>query len=381
MNQRDALRRVLTSLHDATLDDALWPATSNLIDEACGATGSSIIVSEGAGSDANILFARNYHRGHRRADLERDYFQNYFAHDERIPRLRRLSYNRLVHVSNLYSAEELQTSPTYNEALPRMGTQNGLNVRLRGPHDSRVIWAIADPVGTNWRSGQIRMVRRLLPHIRQFVGFRQALASAEAKGSSFVSLLDSARVGVIHLDRRGRILAASDRARADLGQGNGLWDRGGFLHAWLPADDTRLKRLVARALLAPGGQAAGGSMLIRHPSGLRGLMVHIHPATVRQMDFGALEVGALVLIADLDRASGIDADVVAPVLGLTPAESRVAVLLAEGKTVHDIAVASGRAESSVRSHLKRIHRKLGISRRADLVHLVRSAGEFSVSRR
>ena len=71
----------------------------------------------------------------------------------------------------------------------------------------------------------------------------------------------------------------------------------------------------------------------------------------------------------------LDAGLVGSVLGLTTAESRVAVLLAEGRTVPDIAAVSERAESSIRTHLKRIHRKLGVSRRADLVRLVLSVPE------
>ena len=37
---RDAFRHILT-LHDAMLDDARWPATTAMLDEACGLTGNS----------------------------------------------------------------------------------------------------------------------------------------------------------------------------------------------------------------------------------------------------------------------------------------------------------------------------------------------------
>ena len=36
MNPLDAFDRILASLHQAALDDAHWPATAALIDEACG---------------------------------------------------------------------------------------------------------------------------------------------------------------------------------------------------------------------------------------------------------------------------------------------------------------------------------------------------------
>ena len=61
---------------------------------------------------------------------------------------------------------------------------------------------------------------------------------------------------------------------------------------------------------------------------------------------------------------------VAESLGLTPAESRVAVALAEGKTVRDIAEATGRTKHTVRWLFRQIYRKLGISTQAQLVRLV-----------
>ena len=59
-------------------------------------------------------------------------------------------------------------------------------------------------------------------------------------------------------------------------------------------------------------------------------------------------------------------------LGLTGMESRVAVLLAEGMSVRQIAAATGRKESTIRSHVKHIFVKHGLSRQAELVR--RSGG-------
>ena len=36
MSGHDAFERILTSLHEAMLDDVHWPTTTALIDEACG---------------------------------------------------------------------------------------------------------------------------------------------------------------------------------------------------------------------------------------------------------------------------------------------------------------------------------------------------------
>lgn len=81
-------------------------------------------------------------------------------------------------------------------------------------------------------------------------------------------------------------------------------------------------------------------------------------------------MAALALIVDPAVRPSIDAESVASILGLTPAESRVASALAEGAAVRDIATATQRKESSVRWLVKNIHAKLGISRNADLVRMV-----------
>ena len=75
-------------------------------------------------------------------------------------------------------------------------------------------------------------------------------------------------------------------------------DQSGFLRAWLPADDASLKQLLARALPTLYVEAVSGSMMIRRSPGLPRLALHVNPVTVRQMDFGARSVGALVLIVD-----------------------------------------------------------------------------------
>ena len=88
----------------------------------------------------------------------------------------------------------------------------------------------------------------LLPHIRQFVSVRQALVRAEARHTTVTALLDNHRIGVVHLDRRGRIMEANGRARDILRRGDGVSDRGGALRARVSADRFRLEQLVGDAL-------------------------------------------------------------------------------------------------------------------------------------
>lgn len=235
MSDQDAFDRILASLHAAMLDDTHWPATSALIDEACGIQGSALVVSGGPKDDIRVLFAQAYYRGQYREDWVHEYLGTYHPIDERVPRIRQLPDSRVVHITDLYTAAELKTSPTYNEAMLRFNAQDGLNVRLDGPEGSNIIWAIADPVTPEgWTAPQLTLLSGVLPHLRQFVRIRQALAKAEARGASMIELLENPRMGIISLDQRGRIVSVNDRARTILRHGDGLSDRDGELCADRP---------------------------------------------------------------------------------------------------------------------------------------------------
>ena len=66
----------------------------------------------------------------------------------------------------------------------------------------------------------------------------------------------------------------------------------------------------------------------------------------------------------------------ATTLDLTPAETQVAVWLAEGKRVRDMAKAMGHTDAAIYWHLQRIYQKHSLSRQADLVRLVLSLAEL-----
>jgi len=96
----------------------------------------------------------------------------------------------------------------------------------------------------------------------------------------------------------------------------------------------------------------------------------VMPVTSQVADDCTRRVAALVLIVEPVNRTPIEPELVEKLLGLTPAEARVAVLLAEGRTLRQIASATGRKYSTVRTHLKHLFAKLGASRQFEVVQAV-----------
>ena len=377
MSQRDAFERVVASLHETTLDDGLWDQTSGLIDEACRSMGNQLVFRDNSAKSTGVLFARFCLRGQRHKEAEIEYYSRFFAVDEHVPRLWRLPDSRIVHVTDLFSEEELKSSPTYNEGMARSHAQNALKVRLDGPENSRIFWSVGDPVDADgWSSAQTGMIARLLPHLRHFLRVRHALGQAEALGHSLGALRENNRVGIIELDRGGRIGAANDLALALLRQGDGLFDEGGLLRARVREDNDALQRLVARAIPPYPVQSSGGSMTVARQYGMPPLALHVSPVEPPESDFRPQRVAAFVLIVDPQRKTLVDPGLVAATLGLTPTESEVAVMLAGGLTVQEIALASGRGRNTIRWHVRQICGKLGVPRQLDVARMVLSLADL-----
>ena len=276
-------------------------------------------------------------------------------------------------MTDLFTAEERKTSLAWNEAMAVSHFQDSVQIRLNDQGHSDIFWSLADPVDARgWSAARTGMIARLLPHVRQFLRVRHALVQSEALGLSLQGLLGNERAGIVQLDRNARIVAANDLAVEYLRAGDGLFDTEGRLCAAVPQDHDRLWKLMLRAIPPFSVPAAGGSMTVKRAKGLLPLAVHVNPVQHPETDFRSEGVAALVIIVDALRPLHIDPRLVAAALDLTPAESEVAVMLAQGMDVRDIASATGRRESTIRSHIKRVFAKHGLSRQVDLVRLVLS---------
>ena len=371
MGQQALFERVVKLLQEAAFDDKRWPVVSRLMDELCEVKGNLLVMGDGdATENVNIYLANFCFRGQRHPELEREYFDVYHGVDERLPRLRRLRDGLLVTEQSLFSDEEKRTSAVYR-FLDDNNKKHGLLARIDALDGARIVWGLGDPVkGTDWSNDQIKKAEMLVPHIRQFGLLRQALADAGAQRAGMSRLLDSLNVGVIWLDRNGRVAAANDRALGYLRDQDGLSEKDGRLCATTPEEDERFRNILGQAVPRSGSPGVGRSMVISRTASMFPLVLHLSPIHEKGMDMPGSRLGALALVVEPSGQTAIDPRLIMELLGLTRAESEVVALLAHGLPARAIAERTGRSLGTVQWHTKRIFAKLGISRQFELVQLV-----------
>ena len=374
MASEDLFECVLEKLYKAALADVEWVSVAPMISDLIRSNGHSLtFVESGPEVEYEICLSEFFVGTERRNDLQQQYFHDYHWRDEAIPRLHGLGDGELVPKSRLYTDQEKKSSAAYNEFRRVHKTQDGLFMGLEAGNGLTVVVSFGNPTGREgWGHDQIRAIERLAPHIRQVARVRRAMVGADALGASLAELLENRRSGFMQLDRRGRILEANDLARDILLKRDGLCEENGVLAARIEDEDARLKRLLARALPPYGAHGSGGWMKITRGKAGAPLVLEVHPVARIGAEYRASAFGALALVIDPAAPPRVDPDVAAEVLGLTRTEGRVAVALAAGRTIADIAAMRGCTESTVRMHLKRVYRKQGIHKQTELVRRVLS---------
>ena len=78
----------------------------------------------------------------------------------------------------------------------------------------------------------------------------------------------------------------------------------------------------------------------------------------------------MIFITDPEAQSEAPAEVLQSLYGLTPAEAKLAALLAQGKSLTEAATELHVTQNTARTHLKHIFQKTGVNRQSELVKLI-----------
>lgn len=219
---------------------------------------------------------------------------------------------------------------------------------------------------------EVDLLTMLIPHFQQWYVLTQQLNVARKMNAVLADALDNLNFALLMVDVELGIVKCNRRAETILTQGDGLCRGQGSLRCSSSSDTEALLRLVSNACsdaVYKGQQRSGGATRITRPSGKEPFAVHVSPLGVATQDPGDSHC-ALVLIFDPGRTATAPEEVIQVLLGLTPAESHVALGLFHGKGVKDLAGQTSVTENTMRTHIRRILDKTDTNRQSELVSLL-----------
>lgn len=357
--------RVMDRFYEAAGLPELWPAALDELAQACG----------GGGAVINSTLVRDGHpvcSASLAEVVHRHVTEDWQARNTRLLRGIRLfkrGHRGLITENHLFTPEEWRADPLLNElALPSGYCSFGGMILARAGDDLLPVSVELRTTSGAYSEGDIAAINRLLARLQPAgaLALRVGILAAAAVAQSL------ARPGeaIVLVNANGKILheaPAIDPAFADV-----VRSRAGRLACLDPAEDAALQAAIARAVArAPVAERTPGRITLKGPGGTRAVTATIVPLRGAVQDVYLL-ARAIVILADreaLRPRNGVTA-LLERQLGLTSAESRLALRLVDGQSLREIADAEHVTFETVRSRLKSVLAKTGTNRQAQLVILV-----------
>lgn len=239
------------------------------------------------------------------------------------------------------------------------------------------------PKGEAFDEDERQFLLALVPHLQRAFQLHSRIQGLETKGNSATEILDHFDQGVILLDARGQVLFINQVANTLFAGENGLRLSPRGLTVAVASENKRLNTLIQGALVTGSGKGlhAGGAMTISRGSLRRPLQALVTPLRTKTIHLGKQTPVVAIFISDPGGKPVSNAAVFAQLFGLTPAEARLAKLLAAGSALKEASERLGVTQSTLRTQLKSIFAKTNTNRQSQLVRLLLLApGQHARSR-
>ena len=210
----------------------------------------------------------------------------------------------------------------------------------------------------------------MVPHFQTMFQLRGTMIARDRHLDFFNASMAERGVGLVVLDRGGRVQSMNEIASSIFCDNDGLVITGGTLAAADADDNRKLQQEMFSLLNSPILSRPGANVFVRRRAGGRPYRLQIMPLSLRKYYFAGDGVElAIQIFSEPVAEIGVDASL-ATQFGLSPSEVRVAQHLVAGHPVKRVAQMLGNSVNTIRVHRRNLYRKLGVARHYDLVRLL-----------
>jgi DNA-binding CsgD family transcriptional regulator len=355
------LERAARRLSDAALDPSCWPEILQQISDAAGGNGAVLLQSDVRTSDVprtpsvDEMMCRYFADGWHVRDVRAA---------RCVPRL--LSGSRVITDQDIFTRDEMSALDMYNElSIPHGFKWFAAVGFFAGP----ALWGLSIQRTTKsepFAPGEAKLLGTLSDRLTEVATLSTAVGRVAL--ASATRALDHVGWPAVAVNRHGIVLD-SNPAAANVFDDHLYVDRCGRLCARDGPASASLKALFAQMQAARDTEPIAATPIVIRRSGKGPVIVQVLPihGAVRAPFASAR---ALLTFSSIEAKPAPDATLISDLFGLTRAEAEVAALVAQGKSLVEIAARRGNARVTVRNQIKTIFAKTGTHRQAELVALL-----------
>lgn len=366
MNQDE---QIFDLLYEGVTDPDAVEKAIMLCLKRLNASGGNIQVT--SKTDYRPLYFAGYGEGYTQAAITDylDHWQYANAHRDAMRRAYEQQPGKVFLCHEHISEEDFATGAYFQEFFSQIGQRWLIGGLVRDADGIEISIAFSRSQGTShFTSKEAAFISDLMRHVRRATAIALKLGlPVGAPPTSIGSGLAAARIATFLIDKTGKVHWQNEAAHALIDEAVGLSLKDGALHV---ADQAAAKQVRQATLNALDRRLAATPQTIIHIDHPKTpLEIDIVPASMPQSSL----VGSVSLALVMVRRLGLTEEVGAKLRqlhGLTQAESELAVLMAEGIGIDEAAQRRSVSPHTVRTHLRSIFSKTGVSQQTALTALV-----------
>lgn len=244
----------------------------------------------------------------------------------------------------LISKAVLKKTEFYTGWLREQDVLHSLAAVIERTDDRLTFLAVQrSPRRGSFGADEVRFVEPLMTHLRRAFELHRRLGARRARDEALVEVAERSHGGMFIVDRRGRVIFANRAA-------------------------THLGRDTTDAVLATAARGGGVVRRIAQSS----LWVRVTPLRASRTLLGVPGAAYAIFVIAPGRPPVPSMRALRELFGLTTMEASVALALARGASLRQVAADNEVGVVTVRTHLAHLFEKTGTARQAELVRLVLS---------
>lgn len=360
----DEYDRIVSALYDASLDNRRWGEALEMFRVLFQANYVTLILRSPDESDLGMMIAVGLEGGDKVTYLPYGHSMTPFVNPP---------VDKIFTVEDLMTESEWRRMPYYLHWCAPVDVFHVMGADISTPNSGKLRFRIT----RGEAAPKFSMLDRarcdaLLPHLRRALHIHNLLDRSESLGTLYSQAIGRLSVGTLLLDERGKVLEQNLIARELLATNDGLKLVGGRLEASYPRDNRELQQLIRNAFARHSGDplALASAISVSRPSGLVSLGVVVEPVPSQEWAEGKGQPSAVVYIRDATGKSLASNAAAKQLFNLTPAETALAMELANGLSLEEAAEALNIRRNTARAHLRSIFSKTGVRRQTELVRIM-----------
>lgn len=368
LSDAEQLSDLIAAIYDTAFDHSRWPDALERTARFMNATGATFVAHDAARKEGNPVYTYGGD-----AALNERYFADTVKFN---PALVPISLYRepgeVFHLSELVPMDEVHRSRLFKDWMEPSDWGDFTHALVEKSGTRFATFGVAHPLSRSPASEAAKSrLRLLVPHVLRTAEISNTMQLQRVETDSMTAALDALSAAVFLVRAEGDYVYANPSGLRFLAETGLLAEVDGKLR---PTDVTAAK-LMRHALQASGSDLALASQPVGVPLGTHAgenwvaHLVSLRQGSRREAGRRYDAVGAIFIHHTEVRRPTL-VQVITAQFKLTAAEARVLFALLAAEGISETAAVLGISDETVKTHLKRIYGKTGVSGQVELFKLL-----------